>query len=146
MTTVTDGLNGLAADAMVMYQKLHHYHWNIAGDEFFSLHIKFEELYNYFSVVLDDVAERVLTVGGTPPRTLGEVLEKASIEEDPGLPADDEDFVKNIMNDFNALLASSLVVVEAAEAARDRGTVTLLDDFRTQLEKHVWMLRSYLKD
>lgn len=146
MSKVTEGLNVLTADAMVLYQKLHHYHWNISGDEFFSLHAKFEELYDYWAVVLDDVAERVLTIGGTPPRTLGEVLETTSLEEDPGLPEDDEDFVKNIMDDFNSVISSTLSVVEAAEEANDRGTVALLDDIRGELEKQVWMLKAYLED
>lgn len=146
MSTVTEGLNILTADAMVLYQKLHHYHWNIGGDEFFSLHAKFEELYTYFAQVIDDVAERTLTIGGTPPRTLGEVLETATLEEDPGLPEDDEDFVQNILTDFEKVLANTLPVVEAAEEAKDRGTVALLDDIRGQLEKEAWMLRAYLKD
>ncbi|MBN1680253.1 MAG: DNA starvation/stationary phase protection protein [Anaerolineae bacterium] len=146
MSTVAEGLNGLTADAMVLYQKLHHYHWNISGDEFFSLHAKFEELYDLFAVVLDDVAERVLTIGGTPPRTLAEVLETTSLQEDPGMPEDDEDFVQNILNDFDAVLKSTLAVVEAAEAANDRGTVALLDDIRGQIEKQAWMLKAYLAD
>lgn len=146
MPTVTEGLNVLTADAMVLYQKLHHYHWNISGDEFFSLHAKFEELYDFFAVVLDDVAERVLTIGGTPPRTLGEVLETTSLQEDPGLPADDEDFVKNILADFNAVLENIKPLAEAADEAKDRSTSALLDDVSSQIEKHAWMLRAYLKD
>lgn len=146
MTNVTEGLNVLTADAMVLYQKLHHYHWNISGDEFFSLHVKFEELYTYWSQVLDDVAERILMVGGTPPRTLAEVLETTTLTEDPGLPEDDEDFVQNIMNDFQKVLDTTLPVVEAAEEAHDRGTVALLDDIRGAIEKEIWMLKAYLKD
>lgn len=146
MSEIVAGLNKLTADAMVLYQKLHHYHWNIGGDEFFSLHAKFEELYDYWAVVLDDVAERTLTIGGKPPRTLGEVLETTSLEEDPGLPEDDEDFVQNILNDFESVLESTKALVAAAEAAGDRGTVTVIDDVRTNIEKQCWMLKAYLKD
>ncbi len=146
MTKVTEGLNVLTADAMVLYQKLHHYHWNISGDEFFSLHAKFEELYDYWAMTMDAVAERILTVGGKPPRTLAEVLETTSLQEDPGLPEDDEVFVKNLMDDFNKVLEGTLVTVKAAEKANDRGTVALLDEIRSELEKQVWMLNAYLKD
>jgi starvation-inducible DNA-binding protein len=146
MSDTVTGLNTLVANSLVLYQKLHHYHWNITGDEFFSLHAKFEELYDFMAQVLDDTAERILTVGGTPIRTLAEALETATLEEDPGLPEDDEDFVKNIVTDFESVLESTLALVGTAEEAGDRGTVTLLDDVRTQLEKQVWMLKAYLED
>lgn len=145
MPTVTEGLNGLTADAMVMYQKLHHYHWNITGEEFFSLHAKFQELYEYFALVLDDLAERVLTIGGEPPRTLAEVLKLASLKEDPGLPKSDKEFLQNTIDDLNAFRDTALKLTEMAEKAEDRGTVVLLDDLTGQIEKHVWMLKANLK-
>jgi starvation-inducible DNA-binding protein len=143
---IVEGLNKVVADAMVMYQKLHHYHWNVTGDEFFSLHAKFEELYDYMALVVDDTAERVLTIGGKPPRTLGEMLELTSIVEDATLPDDEEDMVEAIANDFKKIVADTLPLVEAAEEARDRGTANLLDDMRDQLEKHIWMLNAFLDD
>ncbi|NDJ74813.1 MAG: DNA starvation/stationary phase protection protein [Chloroflexi bacterium] len=146
MSKVTDGLNVLLSDALVLYQKLHHYHWNIGGDEFFSLHVKFEELYDQWALFLDDVAERILTVGGAPVRTLAQALETTSLQEDPGLPDDDEDFVKNILADFEAVLENIKGLVAAAEEEGDRGTAALLDDITGQVEKDGWMLKAYLKD
>lgn len=146
MSKIVEGLNVLVADSMVLYQKLHHYHWNVTGDEFFSLHAKFEELYNMFSVVLDDAAERVLTIGGKPPRTLGEMLELTQLTEDASLPDDEEDMIEAVIADFTKVLEYTLPLVEAAEEARDRGTVAMLDDIRAQLEKHIWMLNAFLDD
>ncbi len=141
---VTKGLNSLAADAMVLYQKLHHYHWNISGKEFFSLHAKFQELYEYFALVLDDVAERVLTIGGKPPRTLAEVLTLASLKEDPDLPKNEKEFIQNTIADLQALVTSIHKLTETAEKANDRGTIVLLDDLSGQIEKHIWMLKANL--
>lgn len=144
MSKIIEGLNRLTADSMALYQKLHHYHWNVTGEDFFALHAKFEELYNYFSVVLDDSAERVLTLGGTPPRTLGEVLETTQIHEDGGLP-EPQDMVKAIIADFHKVLESTLPIAEAADEARDRATAAMLDDLRVRLEKEIWLLSAYIK-
>ncbi|MCZ2337827.1 MAG: DNA starvation/stationary phase protection protein, partial [Chitinophagales bacterium] len=59
-------LNELLADYMIFYQNTRGLHWNIKGDKFFELHVKFEELYNNIFLKIDEVAERVLTLGYTP--------------------------------------------------------------------------------
>ncbi|MBN1965232.1 MAG: DNA starvation/stationary phase protection protein, partial [Anaerolineae bacterium] len=110
MSKVTDGLNTLTADAIVLFQKLHHYHWYVKGDQFFGLHVKFEELYNYWMQVFDDVAERVLTIGGNPPRTLAQSLELTTLKEDAGKPATAE-MIQNLITDFEAVVASASKII-----------------------------------
>ncbi|MEL6257107.1 MAG: ferritin-like domain-containing protein, partial [Bacteroidota bacterium] len=51
-------LNDLLANYSTFYQNTRGYHWNISGDKFFELHLKFEELYNDLFVKIDEVAER----------------------------------------------------------------------------------------
>ena len=67
--SLADGLNILLADYMVFYQNTRGLHWNIKGEKFFELHLKFEELYNNFLLKVDEVAERILTLGATPLHT-----------------------------------------------------------------------------
>ncbi len=144
MSKSVDGLNALTADAIVLFQKLHHYHWYVKGEQFFGLHAKFEELYNYWMQVFDDVAERVLTIGGQPPRTLAQSLELTTLKEDNGMPSTNQ-MVENLIKDFESVVASAGKTLEAAEAEGDRGTANLLDEIRDQVQKDVWMLKAYLK-
>jgi len=139
---VIDGLNGLLADATVLYQKLHAFHWMVAGPQFFQLHAKFEEFYDRFAEVVDDVAERVLTVGGQPLGTLREVLARAELKEYDGTKAAAQ-MVAAVAADFTHLLKKSGAVQEAAEAAGDRGTANLLDGIRDELEKTLGMLKAW---
>ena len=60
---LADLLSDLLANYSVFYQNTRGYHWNIVGDKFFELHLKFEELYNNLFVKIDDIAERILTLG-----------------------------------------------------------------------------------
>ena len=140
---VPDGLNTILADAIVFYQKLHNYHWMVEGKHFFGLHEKFEELYDRWAEVMDDVAERVLTIGGRPVPTLADALKAATIEEDGSKP-DAKDMVKIVLTDLQQQLENMRKTIAAAEEADDRGTANLLDEFCDEIEKTNWMLTAWL--
>ncbi len=138
----TQGLNRLLADTTVLYEKLHAFHWYVSGPQFFVLHEKFEELYNRFAAISDDLAERILTVSGKPVATLREVLDLADIAEYDGATAA-QDMVATLVRDLDQLLEKSARVIESAESAGDRGTVNLLDGFRDEWQKTRWMLNAW---
>jgi starvation-inducible DNA-binding protein len=142
---VVDGLNGLLADATVFYQKLRHYHWNVEGHHFFEMHEKFEEIYDRWADIIDEVAERILMVEGLPLHTLKALLNAASLDEDETIPAADA-MVDAVLEDFRALHARAGKVLELAEEAGDRGTANMLDDIRDGMEKDLWMLRAWRKE
>jgi len=142
---VVDGLNGLLADSTVFYQKLRHYHWNVDGQHFFELHEKFEEIYGRWAGSIDEIAERILMVGGVPLHTLKSLLNAATLEEDESVPAA-EVMVEAVATDMAVLHHLAGDVIHAAEAAGDRGTANLLDALRDGLEKDLWMLRAWRKE
>ncbi len=139
---VQQGLNGLLADSTVLYEKLHAFHWMLVGPQFFQMHAKFEDLYDQFAKVTDDIAERILTVGGKPVATLRGVLELAQIKEYEGQTSA-KDMIAVLVKDYEHLLRQSGKVIEAAEEASDRGTANLLDGIRDELEKTLWMFNAW---
>ncbi|WIV20520.1 Dps family protein [Paenibacillus polygoni] len=142
-TGVEQILNRQVANLNVMYVKIHNYHWYVTGPNFFSLHVKFEELYNAVTLQMDEIAERLLTIKGSPAATMKEYLEIASIQEAAG-GEDTKTMVQNIVEDFATLSEEYAEGIEAAEEAGDQPTADMLTGFQADLEKHMWMLRSYL--
>lgn len=140
---LSQDLNRLIADATVFYQKLRHYHWNVAGPHFFTLHDVFERLYTAWAVSIDDLAERVRALGGVPVHTLADVLEGAKLEEDPTVPEADE-MVRRVASDLEALHARLSDVLDEARGS-SRGTVDLLDAIRDAIERDLWMLGAWLR-
>jgi starvation-inducible DNA-binding protein len=138
--TLVRELRKLQADATVFYQKLRHYHWNVKGRQFFALHAKLEELYESWADVIDDVAEQVVMLGGTPLATLHAVLDDARLGEDDAGPAPDE-MIRRTVADLKTLVGRFDNV--AAEAAGGR-TVNLLEGIRDGQQKVVWMLEAML--
>jgi starvation-inducible DNA-binding protein len=136
-------LNKQVANWTVLYIKLHNYHWNVKGPHFFTLHPKFEELYNEASQYIDDLAERILTLGGAPVATLSSCLKEASITDASGTETAGQ-MVETLIQDFSTIIDELKQAMEIAGQADDEETADMLLAIRRSLEKHNWMLRAFL--
>ncbi|GGH57624.1 Dps family protein [Paenibacillus silvae] len=141
--SVEQVLNRQVANLNVLYVKIHNYHWYVKGPNFFTLHVKFEEFYNEITVQMDEIAERLLTLKGSPAATMKEYLEMASIQEASG-KEDANAMVQNLIEDFATLSSEYQEGIDLADAAEDQPTADMLTGFKADLEKHMWMLRAYL--
>lgn len=136
-------LNQQVANLNVLYVKLHNYHWYVSGEQFFSLHVKFEELYNEVTLKMDEVAERMLALKGKPAATMKEYLELSTIQEATG-NEDTRGMVQQLVEDFATLSEELQEGIDMAEKAEDPSTADMLTGFKTDFEKHMWMLRAFL--
>lgn len=140
---VIEGLNKYLADLNILYVKLHNLHWNVEGPAFFQLHAKFEEFYDKVNEDLDEVAERILTLGGRPAASVKEYVKLASIEELDSKGISGDDSIEIIRKDFYHMLEQSRSILELAEEAKDQGTVDLMAGFIGSYEKTLWMINAY---
>lgn len=140
---LSEKLNQLLANYQLFYQNLRGFHWNIKGENFFELHVKFEELYNEANVAVDEIAERVLTLGGVPLHTFSDYLKLADINETQNV-TNGRDAVKTIVQNFGVLISLEREILELAGNANDEGTNSLMSDYIVNSEKTVWMLNAYL--
>jgi len=127
-----------------LYQNLRGLHWNIKGSEFFELHLKFEELYDDAVIKIDEIAERILTLGGEPLHTFVDYLEFSDIKAEKSV-ADGVKGVEIVVDNFSTLIVKEREILKLAGDADDEGTVSLMSDYITETEKTLWMLSSYLK-
>jgi starvation-inducible DNA-binding protein len=142
---LTETLNNQVANFSVLYMKLHHYHWYVKGENFFTLHLKFEELYTEMALHFDTIAERMLSLGALPTATLNEQLQLASIKEATS-DENAQEMVKTLTDDFDTLCTELTEGITLAEDNNDQPTADLFIAIRTSLEKHRWMLEAYLAD
>ncbi|WP_298494243.1 DNA starvation/stationary phase protection protein [uncultured Algibacter sp.] len=140
---VTKKLNILLADFQIYYMNLRGLHWNIKGRHFFSLHEKFEELYNDTNNVIDEIAERILTLGLNPLHTLDDYSENKTIRIIKNI-SDGDAAVSSILDNLNELLIQERDILEFASDNNDEGSASLMSDLISNQEKLIWMLSSYL--
>ncbi len=136
-------LNKQVADWSVLYTKLHNFHWYVKGSNFFTLHAKFEEFYNAAAARMDEVAERLLTIGGSPAATLREHLALTGIAEATGRETADE-MVEALIRDFRTEAAELQEAIEIAGSLDDKATEDMLIGLKAEVEKDAWMLEAYL--
>lgn len=136
-------LNKLLANFQIYYQSLRGLHWNIKGKSFFELHVKFEEFYTDSQEKVDLIAERILTLGGTPLHTFEEYISLSEVKVGKNI-VDGENSVKLIVDSLSKLLKLERVILEQSDEANDEGTNAMMSDFIAEQEKTVWMLNAWL--
>ncbi|SHF38207.1 starvation-inducible DNA-binding protein [Modicisalibacter ilicicola DSM 19980] len=140
---LADKLNTLLANYQIFYMNVRGYHWNVKGQQFFELHTKFEELYTDLLTKVDEVAERILTLGHQPVHAYSDYVQMASIEEDKNVQ-DGEACVRGILKGYQVLIERQREILSLASDADDEGTASMAGDYIREQEKTVWMLNAYL--
>ncbi len=136
-------LNILLANYSIFYQNIRGYHWNIKGQKFFELHLKFEELYNDLLLKVDEIAERILTLGDTPEHNYSEYAKTSTIKESEKI-SDGVKAVEQILESFKTVILLQREMLDLSEEANDEGTNALMSDYIRMQEKLVWMYASFL--
>lgn len=137
-------LNELLANYQLFYSNSRAIHWNIKGDKFFELHVKFEELYMDSFEKIDEIAERILTLGHTPLHTFTDYQKVASIGEAKNV-TDAKGTVQVVLDGYQQLLLLERKILKASDEAGDEGTNALMSDYIREQEKSVWMYSSFLQ-
>ena len=140
---LAEKLNELLANYSIFYQNTRGYHWNIKGEKFFELHLKFEELYNDLLLKIDEVAERILTLGHTPKHNYADYRTTSKIKESVQV-SDGIKAVEDILTSFQTIIVLQRELLTISADAEDEGTNALMSDYIRLQEKLVWMYSSFL--
>ena len=143
MTPVITKLNGLLSSYHMFYINVRGYHWNVKGEHFFSLHPKFEELYTALQIQIDDIAERILTLGATPLHAYSDFVQHTGISEDKNV-TNGNACVQGVVSGLQELIEEQRQLSALASAAEDQGSADLVDGYVQEQEKLVWMYNAFL--
>lgn len=136
-------LQVLLSDFQVFYTNLRGFHWNIKGRGFFQLHEAYEKMYDNAAEKVDEVAERILMLGGVPAHNFSDYLKTSQIKE-TGVVSNGDEISKLILDYLKVVIAQERTILEIASEGGDEATVALMSDFISEQEKTVWMITSYL--
>ncbi len=140
---LAEKLNALLANYQIFYMNTRGYHWNIQGRQFFELHVKFEEQYNDLLLKVDELAERILTLGHRPLHAFSDYIAQSSIQEHKQA-IDGKVCIEGLLAGYKTIIQMQRDLMEVAGEANDEGTAALMSDYIGQQEKTVWMLSAYL--
>lgn len=139
INNVVNALHYLLANFQIHYTNLRGLHWNIQGRGFFTLHEKFEAMYNDTAEKVDEIAERILTLGGVPENRFSKYLTQNCVKE-VGQVSCGREAVQLVLDTYKTLIEKERAIIELADEANDVVTADLLTGYIKEQEKMVWML------
>lgn len=144
-TEVKDFLNKVVATQGQFYIRLHQFHWYVKGSHFFTLHEKYEELYDDVTADLDEVAERLLAIGGEPYSTLQEFIDHSILTENPDdKNLEQDEMVEAVVSDLEAISNLYHDGAKLTDEHEDFVSNDMLIGMKEAADKNIWMLKGYL--
>lgn len=135
-------LKQLQADSIVFFMKTHNYHWHVKGMNFMQIHNATEAIYEEFADVFDDLAERIIQLGGIPHITLSDALKASKITEESKTNFTACEVLDGVLKDYEYFEKSFKTLAELADKEGDRVTAGFADEKSGALQKGIWMLKS----
>lgn len=145
MVELLKDLNEFLADLNVLYRKLQNYHWNVKGKSFFVLHGKLEEYYNGVNGEIDEVAEKILMLGGQPLGTMKDYLETSNLKEAENVKISGDDVIRHVLADFEYCLKKAETIKVKAEEVSAIIISSYMDEIIEEYSKACWMLKQYME-
>lgn len=143
---VIDVLTKVLSDEHVLYIKTRNYHWNVVGPHFSDYHKLFESQYTETAQDIDEIAERIRSLGGKTVATMTEFLQHARLEEHPGAYLASNPMITNLLSDHESIIQNLRKDIEFCHKHNDVGTEDFLTGLMEKHEKTAWMLRSMLEE
>lgn len=145
MSKLFDVLNQVVATQNVLYIRLHQFHFYVKGPHFFTLHEKWEEMYNEVTADMDEVAERLIQLGGEPVATLQESLDQSVIKENQAdKNLSDREMVEATLEDLKAYRDLAIEARKNAEEEEDEVTVDIFVDLQSRIDLTIWFFEAWL--
>lgn len=140
---IAQGLKKLLADSYTLYLQTHNFHWNVEGPQFRELHLMFEEHYTELALAVDEIAERIRTLGVFAPGTYKAFAKLSSIEEVEDIP-NATDMVSILTAGHEQVVKTCRDALKIAQQADDESSAAVISDRMRVHEKTAWMLRALL--
>ena len=140
---MAENLDVLSASYQVFYHNLRGFHWNLKGEQFFTLHEVLEKLYTDTQLKIDVIAERIVFLGGEASSSPTQILAKSKVKEAKHC-AKPRDLMEKLFKDFETLNGLKRDILKLCDEIGDGGTDDMISGFLSESEKHTWMIRSWL--
>jgi starvation-inducible DNA-binding protein len=140
-------LNRLLANEYVLAIRTRSAHWNVQGPNFIGLHGLFQKQYEEIDVVIDDIAERVRSLGHFALGLLKDFLSVTDLVEDDAEVGGEGQIIEALLYEHEAIIRIIRnEVTSISTTYRDLGTADFVTGIMQKHEKMAWMLRAHIEE
>ncbi|MBO8440941.1 MAG: DNA starvation/stationary phase protection protein [Firmicutes bacterium] len=139
-------LNQIIANISQLKINVQQIHWYMRGQDFFKLHPLMDDYQDQLSDQLDEIAERLISIGGEPYSTVHEFLDHSEIKDEKikfgeySLP----ELVERLVKDWEILREQYTKGILLTDKVQDFATQDILNGFQAECDKNIWMLKAFL--
>lgn len=141
---IAKAMKQVLADSYCLLMMTQNYHWNVRGTQFRDVHLMTEEQYEDIFDAIDEIAERIRSLGHLSPGTMAEFNDITNINI-PNAELSAMEMIADLLVANETVVRAVRDSLEPASKAEDEATVDLLTERLIYHEKTAWMLRSYLE-
>lgn len=143
---VANDLSKILADEYVLYTKTRNAHWNVEGADFYDKHKFFESQFEQLDEIIDNIAERIRSLGHYAPATLQSFLSLTHLTEESRSENNSKGFINELLKDHESIVIHLRENINRfANECNDLGTSDFITGLMEEHEKMAWFLRSHLK-
>ena len=142
-----EALNQILADTITLRDLYQKHHWQVAGPTFYQLHLLFEKHYNELNEIVDQLAERIQTLGGISLAMAADVAEMTTVPRPPRGAEPPPVQISRLLEAHEIVIKQVREAAKTADENGDDGTNDLLVSsvLRTN-ELQVWFISEHLVD
>lgn len=143
MDKLIEQMKLLLGSSFALYLKVHGFHWNVRGADFYQYHSFLEKIYTELYEGLDAIAEEIRALDAYAPASLGRYKQLSVVQDEDRVLQPGEMF-NIILSDISSLLTEIKKGYELAEQAGEIGLSNFLQDKYDAHKKLSWMIKSTL--
>jgi starvation-inducible DNA-binding protein len=133
------------ADAIDLYQQVKHAHWNVKGPNFIALHELFDKIADVVEEGVDELAERLTTLGGTAEGTVAVVAKRTSLEPYPLDITTGKAHLEALANALATFARLTREAIDSCDAIGDKVTADLFNEITGEIDKQLWFVEAHLQ-
>jgi starvation-inducible DNA-binding protein len=138
-------LNARLADCIDLQTQTKQAHWNVKGPSFIALHELFDKINEDVEDYVDDIAERVVQLGGVAEGTARTAAKRSSLAEYPAKAVDGHGHVEALSSALAAFGAAARKAIDQSDDLGDQDTADLFTEVSRGTDKWLWFVEAHLQ-
>jgi starvation-inducible DNA-binding protein len=139
-------LNDRLSDAIDLQSQVKQAHWNVKGPHFIALHELFDKISDAMLEQIDEIAERITSLGGTAEGTVAVAAKRSKLKNYPLSITSGRDHLLYLSTQLSVYGKSVRGAIEATAELADADTADLFTQLSREIDKYLWFLEAHLQD
>jgi starvation-inducible DNA-binding protein len=139
-------LNDRLSEAIDLQSQVKQAHWNVKGPHFIALHELFDKISDAVLEHIDEIAERITSLGGTAEGTVAVAARRSKLKNYPLSITSGRDHLLYLSTQLSVYGKAIRGAIDATAELGDADSADLFTQLSRETDKYLWFLEAHLQD